>query len=256
MLLCIDIGNTHTDLGFIAPGGHDAVSTTATLPTTELGEIDAAIRSLGEPAATLTGIAFCSVVPAGTIRLPKLLERFDLPVWQLTHTANLGVPINYPNPPEIGQDRLANAAGAFALGEPPVVVIDLGTAVTFDIVSKRGGYEGGIITPGPALIMRYLHERTAQLPLVEDVTTPVTTAIGKSTQEAMRIGAVLGFVGAIQACLDGVLAELTAAGEPTVRIITAGGAANVVSGRLTQSTIDVPDLPLRGLAAAWSLNRT
>ena len=103
---------------------------------------------------------------------------------------------------------------------------------------------------------RYLHERTAQLPLVEDVTTPVTTAIGKSTQEAMRIGAVLGFVGAIQACLDGVLAELTAAGEPTARILTAGGAANVVSGRLTQSTIDVPDLPLRGLAAAWSLNRT
>lgn len=255
MLLCIDIGNTHTDLGFIAPGGRDAASTTATLPTTELGEIDAAIRSLGEPTAALTGIAFCSVVPAGTIRLPKLLERFDLPVWQLTHTANLGVPINYPNPPEIGQDRLANAAGACALGEPPVVVIDLGTAVTFDIVSKRGGYEGGIISPGPALMTRYLHERTAQLPLVEDVTTPVTTAIGKSTQEAMRIGAVLGFLGAIQACLDGVLAELTAAGEPTARIITAGGAAEVVSGRLKQPTTDVPDLPLRGLAAAWNLNQ-
>ena len=253
MLLCIDIGNTHTDLGFIRPGGRDPVATSTTIPTAELDQVAEAIESLGAPLTPLEGIAYCSVVPAMNARLPQLLAPFHRDLWQLTHEVDLGVSITYPNPSEIGHDRLANAAGANALGDLPAVVIDLGTAVTFDIISQRGGYEGGIITPGPALMTRYLHEKTAQLPLVEDVTTPVTSAIGKSTREAMRIGAVLGFVGAIQACLDGVITELTQAGETNIRILTAGGASPVVTGRLNQPTTDVPHLALRGLAAAWAL---
>jgi type III pantothenate kinase len=253
MLLCIDIGNTQTDIGLLDPGGQTTAHSTTTLPTAELGEIDSAIRSLSatEP---LAGIAFCSVVPAATERLTELLAPHEVPLWQLTHAVDLGVPIHYPKPSEIGQDRLANAAGACALSEPPVVVIDLGTAVTFDIISQRRGYEGGIITPGPALMTRYLHERTAQLPWVEDISTSVSSAIGKSTQEAIRIGAALGFVGAIQACLDGIESELLAAGESTPRVITAGGAAELISDRLRQSTTDIPHLALRGLAAAWNLN--
>lgn len=254
MLLCIDIGNTHTHLGYVEPGGQTAAAASIALPTADLGEIAGAIRGLGPVDKRPEGIAFCSVVPAASPRLIQLLEGQGCPIWQLTHTVNLGVPITYPQPAEIGHDRLANAAGARALGEPPVIVIDLGTAVTFDIISRRGGYEGGIITPGPALMTRYLHERTAQLPIVEDVTTPVTSAIGKSTREAMRIGAVLGFSGAMQACLDGVIQELAGAGEPEPRVLTAGGAASIISGRLTQPTTDIPDLTLRGLAAAWALN--
>lgn len=254
MLLCIDIGNTHTHLGYVAPGGQSVATASTELPTAELGEIIGAIRSLGPVEERPQAIAFCSVVPAATPRLLQLLKAQSCPIWQLTHEVNLGVPITYPQPAEIGHDRLANAAGAKALGEPPVVIIDLGTAVTFDIVTQKGGYEGGIITPGPALMTRYLHERTAQLPIVEDVVTPVKSAIGKSTREAMRIGAVLGFLGAIQACLDGVVEELQAAGEPTPRVLTAGGAASIISGRLTQPTTDIPDLTLRGLAAAWALN--
>lgn len=253
MLLCIDIGNTQTDIGLVAPGGQTSAQATTTLPTAELGEINAAINSLPTDAPFI-GIAFCSVVPAATARLAELLSPRNQPIWQLTHTVDLGVPIHYPKPAEIGQDRLANAAGAKALGGLPAVVIDLGTAVTFDIISQREGYEGGIITPGPALMTRYLHERTAQLPLVEDISTPVSSAIGKSTQEAMRIGAVLGFVGAIQACLDGIEKELLAAGEPAPRVITAGGAAELISDRLRQTTTDIPHLALRGLAAAWKLN--
>jgi type III pantothenate kinase len=122
----------------------------------------------------------------------------------------LGLPITYPQPGEIGQDRLANAAGAHALVGSPAVVIDLGTAVTFDIMTRAGGYEGGIIAPGPALMTRYLHERTAQLPLVEDLTSPLERVIGRSTSEAMRIGAMLGFAGLVQTCLDAVLADLAA----------------------------------------------
>jgi len=255
MLLCIDIGNTHTHLGYVEPGGQTVASAKTELPTANLGEIAGAIRSLGPGRERPQAIAFCSVVPAATPRLLHLLKGQSCPIWQLTHEVNLGVPITYPKPEEIGHDRLANAAGAKALGELPAVIIDLGTAVTFDIVTQKGGYEGGIITPGPALMTRYLHERTAQLPIVEDVTTPVKSAIGKSTSEAMRIGAVLGFLGAIQACLDGVLSELQTAGEPTPRVLTSGGAASIISGRLNQPTTDIPDLTLRGLAAAWALNQ-
>ena len=250
MLVCIDIGNTHTHFGFLEPGGQMAARNPGEVRTDTLE----GLATLLATRADVSAIAFCSVVPKAVPRLRAALEPLGLPIWQLTHKVRLGVDITYPQPSEIGQDRLANAAGAAALGPLPVVVIDLGTAVTFDIVTRRGGYEGGIITPGPALMTRYLHEHTAQLPLVEDVVTPVSSAIGKSTVEAMRIGAVLGFTGLIQACLDRVETELAEAGETTPRVLTCGGAYAIVSGRLRQRTTDIPDLTLRGLAAAWKLN--
>lgn len=250
-LLCIDIGNTHVHFATRRDGAFTPVRE---MPTALLADPAAALaRLLPDPAPPL---AFCSVVPEATVRLRALAASAGLDVWQLTHDQNLGLPVTYPRPAEIGQDRLANAAGARALlGDGPAVVIDLGTAVTFDIITRAGGYEGGIIAPGPALVTRYLHERTAQLPLVEDLVTPVTTAIGKSTAEAIRIGAVVGFAGLIQGLLDAVLAELAARGETAPAILTSGGATAVVRGRLRQSTRDVPDLTQQGLAAAWTLNR-
>lgn len=247
MLLCIDIGNTHTHVGLWREG---ALSDLADYPTDRLEDVSA-----GLPAriAAAPAVAFCSVVPAATPRLLALCA--GRPAWQLTHRSILGVPITYPRPAEIGQDRLANAAGAHALAPGrPAVVIDLGTAVTFDLVTPDGGYEGGIITPGPALVTRYLHERTAQLPLVTDLTTPVTSVIGKSTAEAIRIGAVVGFAGLIQALLDAVLAEYSTRGLPAAEIFLSGGAAGVVAGRLRQPARIVPDLALIGLASARALN--
>jgi type III pantothenate kinase len=257
MLFCVDIGNTHTHFATVGEDG--AVEPVQELPT---GRVDHPLeglaprlrevlqRSSNRPEA----VAFCSVVPAANVHFRRALAPLGLPLWQLTHEVPLGVAISYPNPTEIGQDRLANAAGAQALCGTPAIVIDLGTAVTFDIVTRSGGYEGGIIAPGPALMTRYLHERTAQLPLVEDLTTPLERPIGRSTAEAMRIGAVLGFAGLIQACLDAVLADFAARGEPEPVILTCGGAATAISGRLRQSVRDVPDLTLRGLTAAWRLS--
>ncbi len=249
-LLCIDIGNTHVHFAARRGGVFDPITE---IPTATLDAPDGALARLFSPGLP---VAFCSVVPAATERLRALAAARGVDAWQLTHDQNLGLPVDYPRPAEIGQDRLANAAGARELlGPAPAVVIDLGTAVTFDIITTAGGYEGGVIAPGPALVTRYLHERTAQLPLVTDLMTPVTTTIGKSTVEAIRIGAVLGFVGLIQGLLDGVLAELAARGEPAPAIITSGGASAVIQGRLRQPIRDVPDLTLRGLAAAWALNR-
>jgi type III pantothenate kinase len=251
-LVCIDIGNTHTHLALHHKGTLSA-------------QKDIATPLLEDPAQGLTAylaalpfkprLAFCSVVPAATPKLLAVATVAGLQAWQLTHEVRLGVPITYPRPSEIGQDRLANAAGAHALAPGrPAIVIDLGTAVTFDLITPTGGYEGGIITPGPALVTRYLHERTAQLPLVTDLTTPVASVIGKSTTEAIRIGAVVGYAGLIQTLLDAVLAEFAARGLPPAEIFLSGGAAEFVHGRLSQPVRIVPDLALLGLAAAHALN--
>lgn len=199
-------------------------------------------------------ISFGSVVPPINERLRALLSSLTpLPVFQLTHEQKLGIPVSYPAPAEIGQDRLANAAAAHALSGSPAIVIASGTAVAFDIITRAGGYEGGIIAPGLEVTRRYLHERTAQLPLLDD-SLEINGMIGRSTTEAMRIGTVVGFPGLIQALLDGVLAELAVRGEPSAKLFITGGSAAFLQSRLRQEVTHLPDITLRGLAVAWRLN--
>lgn len=255
-LLCVDIGNTHTHYGVVGPAGAETV---AEVPTPSLDDpaagFGAELARLHARHPGLAGVAFCSVVPAASAPLRRVLAVAvpALRVFHLTHERQLGVPISYPLPAEIGQDRLANTAAAHALVGSPSVVIDLGTAVTLEIVTTRGGFEGGIIAPGLAVMRHYLHERTAQLPELDDSLT-VTRAIGRSTAEAMRIGTVVGFQGMIQALLDAVLADLAARGEPAPAVLATGGCAELLLGRLRPPVRTVPDLTLRGLAAAWALN--
>jgi type III pantothenate kinase len=260
MLLCIDIGNTHTHYGLVsteADAGareqYDTPTRTLDAPAAGIGPQIAAL--LARHPGAIEGLAFCSVVPAATERLRAVLarEKFPLPILHLTHDKKLGVPITYPRPDEIGQDRLANAAAAKLLGPLPAIVIDMGTAVTFDIITSAHGYEGGIIAPGVELMRRYLHEQTAQLPLLDE-SIAVTGAVGHSTIEAMRIGTVVGVGGMIQALLEAVLADLARRGETNPRIYATGGSAALLRDRLKVPFDVVPDLTLRGLAAAWKLN--
>ena len=255
-LLCIDIGNTHTHFGVV--GDNDSTSNLGVVNTATLEDpangLPQVINALARNCPLIVGVAFCSVVPAANARLRAVLAAHSaLPVFQLTHACRLGVPITYPKPAEIGQDRLANAAAAHAFGGSPAVVIDSGTAVTFDVITQHGGYEGGIIAPGLEVTRRYLHERTAQLPLLDD-SLEITGMIGKSTTEAMRIGTVVGFPGLIQALLDGVLAELAGRGEPEPHLFITGGNASFLESRLRQTVRVVPELTLLGLATAYRLN--
>jgi type III pantothenate kinase len=256
MLLCIDIGNTHTHYGIVA---HGQALFQRELPTRA---IDHPAEGFGPILGRLTaeypfleGAAFCSVVPAAAILLGRVfeLQEFTRPLFELTADKRLGVPLSYPKPWEIGEDRLANAAGAQAFCGTPVIVIDLGTAVTFDIVTRSRGYEGGIIAPGLDVMRRYLHEQTALLPLLDD-SLDVPSAIGQSTIEAMRIGTVIGMGGMIQALLAAVLAELSRRGESLPRVLVTGGTAALLEKTLQPPATIVPDLTLRGLAAAWRLN--
>jgi len=258
MLFCIDVGNTHTHYGVVEKG---AARFLRQIPTREIDHHTAGMGPLIAQAFTeepgLEGIAYCSVVPDATERLQRVLERTKSvgSVFPLTYEKKLGVEISYPRPAEIGQDRLANAAGAHALVGSPAIVIDMGTAVTFDIVTRKGGYEGGIIAPGVEVMRRYLHEQTALLPLL-DSNLDVPRAIGQSTLEAMRIGTVIGFGGMIRALLSAVMAELAARGEPPSRILATGGSADLLKKTLRDLPFEVvPDLTLQGLAAAWALNR-
>jgi type III pantothenate kinase len=255
-LLCIDIGNTHTHYGVVSNGQalfqRELPTRLIDHPTEGFGPV---LERIVASHPGLEGTALCSVVPAATNLLEHVfaLHRFARPVFQLTSDKRLGVPLGYPKPQEIGQDRLANAAGAQAFCGAPVIVIDLGTAVTFDIITRSRGYEGGIIAPGLDVMRRYLHEQTALLPLLDD-TLEVSRVIGQSTPEAMRIGTVIGFGGMIQALLDAVLAELARRGEPLPKVLATGGATALLQRTLRHPFTVVPDLTLRGLAATWRLN--
>ncbi len=255
-LLCIDIGNTHTHYGVVADAQAKYLRAIDTRrldhPSEGLGPV---LDRLAAEEPALEGAAFCSVVPAASRVLADVMadHRFARPVFQLTPDKRLGVPLGYPKPQEIGQDRLANAAGAQLVCGAPAIVIDLGTAVTFDIITRSRGYEGGVIAPGVDVMRRYLHEQTALLPLLDD-SIEIAGAIGRSTEEAMRIGTVIGFGGMIAALLDAVVAELARRGETFPKVLATGGSAGLLEKTLHRPHTIVPDLTLRGLAAAWRLN--
>jgi type III pantothenate kinase len=158
--------------------------------------------------------------------------------------------INYPRPEEIGQDRLANCIGAQVSYGAPAVIIDMGTAVTFDILTEKG-YEGGIIAPGLGIMTRYLHEQTALLPALDPADLMISSGIGKSTLDAMRLGCAVGFSGMIDALLKTVLAQLEKWDVRNPSIIATGGTAGVLPKAWEASIRWEPDITLRGLEGVF-----
>lgn len=224
-ILTIDIGNTHTHFALVesARDPHLAPQEFPTVRST--GEASAYATTLAPRLARADGIAYASVVPTANEPLETFLreEAPSLPVFQLT-APNVPPPvkISYPRPAEIGQDRLANAVAATALHPLPAVVIDLGTAVTFDIITAENGYEGGIIAPGVRVMTEFLHRQTALLPLLEEP-LQAEEIIGTSTRQAMTIGCVIGFRGLIHALLEEIANELASRQTPLRSLIFTGG---------------------------------
>ncbi len=250
-LLCIDTGNTSIHYGLVEDG---AVSTTGDFRTAAArsangpGALKAALLPLAEQSQ---GIAYCSVVPGINPILEQALADPARPLFHLTCDSCPGLPIVYPKPEEIGQDRLANALAAQTLHGLPAVVIDMGTAVSFDIVSSRG-YEGGIIAPGIGLMTRYLHEQTALLPMLEESDLlPPETAIGKSTVEAMQLGVAVGFSGMIEALLKRVVAELKTRESAEPAVLATGGSTANLTADWAEKIRFVEHLTLQGLAIAF-----
>lgn len=190
-------------------------------------------------------VTLCSVVPDASA-LMKVT--FDQPIHHISHQSKMPITIDYPNPSKIGADRLANASAAILGRQGSAIVIDFGTAVTFDVISKAGSYLGGVIAPGTASLRDYLHQKTALLPAIQ-LEEP-NSAIGRSTEEAMQVGAVIGYRGLIREILNEVRREL--GGEP--KIFATGGDAELIGKGIYDIDIIDQDLTMKGIQAIGALN--
>lgn len=248
MLLLLDIGNTHTHVGLAGARGirrHADLRTAGWRSGAAAKELAAFVGS-----ARVDGCCLCSVVPSVTARVERRVKQMGVPsVLRLTHQTLRGVGIRYPRPETIGPDRLSNALAVRVRHGAPAVVVDFGTAVTFDVVDAAGCYAGGVIAPGLSLMTDYLHEKTALLPRIE--IRDVTSSIGKSTEEAMRIGAVHGYRGLVRELLTRLRAEL---GPGPIPVIATGGYARLISKGLPEIDAVEPLLTLEGLRTLWELS--
>jgi type III pantothenate kinase len=247
MVLLLDIGNTHTHFATVERGRLRNEGEARTEDWNARGLPAKIERVAPRPG----NIAVCSVVPSATKLLAAHAKHRAIPLFQLNHATTRGVGIDYPEPKTIGADRLANAIAAHSRFGAPVVVVDFGTAVTFDVVDAAGNYVGGIIAPGLAAMTNYLHEKTALLPKIEIRDTPAV--IGKSTEEAMLIGAVHGYRGLIRELVQKLKRELRSKRLP---VIATGGCARLMARRLPEITAVDPLLTLNGLHIAWKLRDT
>ncbi len=245
MILLLDIGNTHTHLGL---GGPRGVTRMLNVPTADLvaGRARAEVERFAGPHRP-PGAALCSVVPTATSAAQALVTALTgAPALQLTPRNVRGVGIRYPHPATIGQDRLANAIAVHAHFGAPAVVVDFGTAVTFDVVDRDGDYVGGIIAPGLAAMTDYLHEKTALLPRIRIRET--RRVIGRNTSEAMLVGAVHGYRGLVRGLIGELRAEL---GVRRLPVVATGGYARLIARGVKEITAVRPALTLEGLRLLW-----
>jgi type III pantothenate kinase len=249
VILLFDIGNSHTHIGLADARGVRKltdVPTPAWLGGGAPQRVASFVRSM-----PVGGAALCSVVPRAT----PVVQRFVKQHWgrkalELAPRIVRGVGIDYPAPDTIGPDRLANAVAVCHHFGAPAVVVDFGTAVTFDVVDRRGNYIGGIIAPGLAAMTDYLHEKTALLPRIR--IREVKQVVGKSTGQAMLIGAVHGYRGLVRELIRELKRELKARRLP---VVATGGYAKLMAAGLPEITAVEPALTLEGLRLVWMASR-
>jgi type III pantothenate kinase len=256
-LLCADIGNSHTTVGLLDDGDvldHWRVSTLETRTADEwFVLLQGLIAQSASEASAVTGISVCSTVPAVLHEWRDMLTRHYAAIDSVVVEPGVrtGVPVLMDNPREVGADRVINALAAATLYDGPAIVVDFGTATTFDVVSPRGEYIGGAISPGIDISLEALGRRGAQLRKVE-LLRP-RTVIAKNTVEALQSGMVFGFASQVDGIVARMIGEL---GVPTdeVHVIATGGLAPVVVDECRSVTDHQPWLTLRGLELVFARN--
>ena len=240
--LLIDISNSFTKIAFAT---RHRISQPVCIPTSQLTS-----RKLRQHlrAKAVERVVICSVVPAKNAAVKKAAGSTQI-LW-LDARLNLGVKIDYPRPKLIGADRLANAAAVAKLYGYPAIVVDFGTAVTFDIVSSRGAYIGGVIAPGLEAMTNFLYQRTALLPKL-NLREP-KCAVGKSTRDAMMSGAVFGYRGLVREIIERIRSEQFP--QRKVKIVATGGYAQLIAARVPAIRWVNPNLTLEGLRLVGNLN--
>ncbi len=242
VFLLVDISNTFTKVAF---SSGKTVGRVIRIPTAELTAASFR-KALGKRAVSRAVIS--SVVPA---KNPVIESSLPCPICWVGSRVQLGVKMDYPKPETLGADRLANVAGCVAIYGAPAIVVDLGTAITFDVISATGTYLGGIIAPGLKALADYLPERTALLPKIA-IKEP-RRAVGKSTAEAMLAGSVFGYRGLVREILSQLRREAFPRRIPLV--VATGGDADLASGDEPLFDVIDPTLTMEGLRIIGLLNR-
>jgi len=255
MLLAIDIGNTDITLGVFEGEELRATWHMATSVHRMSDEYAALLLNLlqhqGLKAADIKEVALCSVVPPLIATFEEFIQRyFHASSLVIGAGVKTGVSIRVDNPREVGADRVVNAAAANHLYGGPVIITDLGTATTFDAVSKEGDYLGGVIASGISTAAEALFRRAAMLPRVE-LARP-KNVIGTSTTTAMQSGLIFGYVGLVEGIVSRMQREL---GEKAM-VVATGGYAELIA-KETEVIDEVnPDLTLIGLKLIYLMNKT
>jgi type III pantothenate kinase len=253
LVLALDVGNTNTVVGLFDDSRLVTRWRLATHPERTADEVGLWLRQLldwqGVGSTDLTAVAVASVVPPMDPRLLEGVRRYlGREPFFVRPGIKTGMPLRVEAPQELGADRLCDAVAAYRKYGGPCVVIDFGTAVTWEVVSSTGEYLGGAIAPGPGLTAEVLSSRTAKLPHV--ALAPPERVIGKGTVDSIQSGVFYGYLGLVDGVTRRILAEL---GEAPV-IATGGFAATIAAHSETIGHVD-EDLTLEGLALLWAKNR-
>ncbi len=254
MLLAIDVGNTNTVLGAFEGAQllqQWRVETSLARTSDEWGILARQLMDAsGVDPSRVSAIAVSSVVPPLASALERMASRwFGVKPLFVGPGVKTGMPILYESPREVGADRVVNAVAAFARWKTGLIVVDFGTATTFDAVSPRGEYLGGAISPGVTISMEALFRNASRLPRVDFARPP--SVVGRNTVASMQSGLVYGYVGLVDGICERMAAELGFA----PKVVATGGLAPLVAG-LSRSISEVDEhLTLEGLRLIHEMNR-
>lgn len=241
----IDVGNTRTHTALI-DGSRvleaENFSTSNFLETLNL-----------KKAGSAAGVSWCSVVPSISPELEKILNVSGIKNMCLDYI-NSPIPLDMKNPEQVGQDRLASALGASVFVKAPYIVVDMGTAVTIDVVDARGIYAGGAIAPGLHAFVSYLNEKAAQLPEIDPRDADFEINAGKNTVEAMHVGCVKGFCRLVDGIIKDLESEFFEGSDASAKTVFTGGSTGLLPHKWLNGRKVVPELANIGLAKAFEIN--